>query len=139
MNIVLVFLVMIVSLILFASFYYYKRYKTQIVQDVKVDRELTLQQLKEFNGEDTSKPLYVGINGKVYDVSEEREMYSKPSSYHVFTGTDATRLFAKNSVNIQDVTPLGSTEGLTEKELKALKSWEDFFEGKYKRVAKIKN
>jgi hypothetical protein len=31
---------------------------------------------------------------RIYDVSSKKEMYSKPSSYYIFAGKDATRCFA---------------------------------------------
>lgn len=39
------------------------------------DVRLTLQQLAAFDGSDTSKPLYIAVRGKIYDVTAGRSFY----------------------------------------------------------------
>lgn len=39
-----------------------------VLQEEPVPREFTVEELAEFNGED-GKPVYVAVNGKVYDLS----------------------------------------------------------------------
>lgn len=36
---------------------------------------LTPQELAQFDGSDPSKPLYIAIRGKIYDVSASRQFY----------------------------------------------------------------
>lgn len=55
--------------------------------------DLTLDQLALFNGSDTSKPIYLAINGTIFDVSEGRATYGPGGGYSVFAGRDATRAF----------------------------------------------
>jgi membrane-associated progesterone receptor component len=50
----------------------------------------TLDQLKEFDGKDTSKPLYVSIKGTVFDVSSKPEMYGPGGSYALLGGKDGS-------------------------------------------------
>jgi hypothetical protein len=39
------------------------------------DVRLTLQELAAFDGTDASKPLYIAVRGKIYDVSAGRSFY----------------------------------------------------------------
>lgn len=39
------------------------------------DVRLTPQQLAGFDGSDSSKPLYIAVRGKIYDVSAGRSFY----------------------------------------------------------------
>jgi predicted heme/steroid binding protein len=54
---------------------------------------LTPEQLALFNGTDPKLPIYLSINGTVFDVSEGRHTYGPGGSYNVFAGRDATRAF----------------------------------------------
>lgn len=54
---------------------------------------LTPEQLSLFNGTDPQKPIYLAINGSIFDVSEGRRTYGPGGSYSVFAGRDATRAF----------------------------------------------
>ncbi|KEF53199.1 uncharacterized protein A1O9_10647 [Exophiala aquamarina CBS 119918] len=55
--------------------------------------QLTPTQLTTFDGSDPNKPIYLAINGKIFDVSAGRHTYGPGGSYHVFAGRDATRAF----------------------------------------------
>jgi predicted heme/steroid binding protein len=52
---------------------------------------LTDEQLSQYTGADPDKPIYVAINGTVFDVSEGRSFYGLGGHYHHFAGRDATR------------------------------------------------
>ncbi|KAI2631734.1 putative heme binding protein [Xylaria nigripes] len=54
---------------------------------------LTLDELAAFDGTDETKPLYLAINGTIYDVSSNRRMYGPEGSYRYFAGTDAARSY----------------------------------------------
>jgi predicted heme/steroid binding protein len=54
---------------------------------------LTPAQLSLYNGTDTTLPLYLAVNGTIYDVSENRMIYGPGGSYNFFAGRDATRAF----------------------------------------------
>lgn len=97
--------------------------------------ELTLEQLKEFDGSDPSKPIYVAIKGRVFDVSTGTSFYGPGGAYAMFAGKDASRALAKMSKNEDDV--VGSLDGLTDKEMGVLLDWEKKFEAKYPIVARL--
>nr|KAJ0219135.1 hypothetical protein LSAT_V11C300109830 [Lactuca sativa] len=77
--------------------------------------ELTLDQLKQYDGTDPSNPIYIGVKGRIFDVSTAKSFYGPGGSYAMFAGKDASRALAKMSKNDEDV--IGSLHGLTEKEL----------------------
>ena len=52
---------------------------------------LTEAELRAFDGTDTSKPIYLAIDGTIYDVSASPKFYGPGGHYHHFTGRDATR------------------------------------------------
>ncbi|KAJ3401315.1 hypothetical protein HDV05_000574, partial [Chytridiales sp. JEL 0842] len=54
---------------------------------------LTTEQLAKFDGSDPSKPIYLAIMGKVYDVSAGAKYYGKDGSYNSFAGKDAARAY----------------------------------------------
>jgi predicted heme/steroid binding protein len=63
------------------------------------DAELTL-----YNGTDPSLPIYVGLNGSIYDVSASPSTYGPGGSYGFFAGRDATRAFLTGCFQ-DDLTP----------------------------------
>lgn len=57
--------------------------------------------LAAYNGDDPDKPIYIGFDGYVYDVSKGREFYQKGGSYHDLAGKDSTadlKLFGGNII-----------------------------------------
>ena len=54
---------------------------------------LTDQQLSLYNGSDPNLPVYLALNGTIYDVSAGRRIYGPGGSYNVFAGKDAARGF----------------------------------------------
>ncbi|KAL2128919.1 hypothetical protein VTI74DRAFT_8480 [Chaetomium olivicolor] len=54
---------------------------------------LTPSELALYNGSDPSLPIYLGLNGSIYDVSSNRRTYGPGGSYHYFAGVDAARAF----------------------------------------------
>ncbi|KAF2874088.1 hypothetical protein BDV95DRAFT_604294 [Massariosphaeria phaeospora] len=54
---------------------------------------LTDAELLAYDGSDGSKPIYLALNGTIYDVSANRATYGPGGSYHFFAGHDAARAF----------------------------------------------
>ncbi|MBA0695132.1 hypothetical protein Goari_005365 [Gossypium aridum] len=99
--------------------------------------DLTPQQLIQFNGSDPSKPIYVAINGRIYDVTAGKSFYGPGGAYAMFAGKDASRALAKMSKNEEDVCP--NLDGLSEKEMDVLNDWVKKFEAKYPVVGRVIN
>eukprot|EP01018_Ginkgo_biloba_P006730 Gb_40856 [translate_table: standard] len=97
--------------------------------------EFTEEELRKYNGTDSSKPIYVAIKGRVFDVSSGKSFYGPGGSYAMFAGRDASRALGKMSKNEEDI--CASLDGLTEKEIGVLEDWEKKFEAKYPVVGRV--
>jgi predicted heme/steroid binding protein len=65
---------------------------------------LTDAELSAYDGRDASKPVYIALNGTIYDVSAGRNVYGPGGSYSFFAGRDATRAFITGCFQ-EDLTP----------------------------------
>jgi predicted heme/steroid binding protein len=54
---------------------------------------LTPAQLALYNGTDPKLPIYLALNGSIYDVSASPHLYGPGGGYGFFAGKDATRAF----------------------------------------------
>lgn len=54
---------------------------------------LTLAELTKYDGTDPTLPIYLAINGTIFDVSAGAHTYGPGGSYHAFAGHDASRGF----------------------------------------------
>ncbi|KAL3524259.1 hypothetical protein ACH5RR_017093 [Cinchona calisaya] len=97
--------------------------------------EVTEEELKQYDGADSKKPLLMAIKGQIYDVSQSRIFYGPGGPYHLFAGKDASRALAKMSFEEKDLT--GDISGLGVFELEALQDWEYKFMSKYVKVGTI--
>lgn len=70
------------------------RYKTPIKRTVAVSSELpsmTIGELAAYDGSDLTKPVYLAMEGYIYDISSGREsFYNVGMPYHFLAGVDAT-------------------------------------------------
>ncbi|KXS96537.1 hypothetical protein AC579_4613 [Pseudocercospora musae] len=60
-------------------------------QEVTGKISLTEEELKAYDGTDPEKPIYLGINGTIFDVSASPAFYGPGGHYNHFVGKDATR------------------------------------------------
>ncbi|TYH41261.1 hypothetical protein ES332_D12G303200v1 [Gossypium tomentosum] len=98
--------------------------------------EITEEELKQYDGSDSKKPLLMAIKGQIYDVSQSRMFYGPGGPYALFAGKDASRALAKMSFEEKDLT--GDISDLGPFELDALQDWEYKFMSKYVKVGSIK-
>lgn len=66
--------------------------------------QLTDLELLAYDGSDPNKPIYVALNGSIYDVSAGRQLYGPGGSYHFFAGKDGARAFVTGCFDT-DLTP----------------------------------
>ncbi|KAH9949102.1 progesterone binding protein [Amylocystis lapponica] len=99
------------------------------------DDPFSREQLKEFDGSDTSKPIYVSIKGTVFDVTRKADTYGRGKSYNLFAGRDASKALGKSSLKEEDAIP--DYSDLDESEMKTLNDWHDFFSKRYNIVGKV--
>jgi predicted heme/steroid binding protein len=52
---------------------------------------ISVADLAKHDGSDPSKPIYIAIKGRVFDVTAKKEMYGVGGGYHVFAGKDASK------------------------------------------------
>ncbi|GER27028.1 membrane steroid binding protein 1 [Striga asiatica] len=98
--------------------------------------EITAEELKQYDGSDSKKPLLMAIKGQIYDVTQSRMFYGPGGPYALFAGKDASRALAKMSFEEKDLN--GDLTGLGVFELEALQDWEYKFMSKYVKVGTIK-
>lgn len=97
-------------------------------------RLYTRAELREYDGEDESKPILLGMNGDVFDVTEKGKMYyGKDAGYHLFAGHDSTRALSLGSLELADVLNFDCSD-FTEAQNKTLLEQHAFYLGKYPRV-----
>ncbi|TFY56180.1 hypothetical protein EVJ58_g7796 [Rhodofomes roseus] len=111
----------------------------------------TPKTLEPFNGED-GKRILLAINGIVYDVTAGRNFYgprmlsldwfgvsvlirTAEGMYANFAGRDASRGMAKQSFDLEMLTPLDQPldklDDLTPDEIENMRGWMDHFSNKY--------
>ncbi|KAF8359059.1 tag-131 [Pristionchus pacificus] len=96
---------------------------------------LTPEQLGLFDGSRSSRPVYLAIVGRVYDVDKGKKHYGKGGGYSFFAGRDATRAFVSG-----DFTPAGlrdDVDGLSHEDILGIRDWVAFYEKDYKLVGVV--
>ncbi|KAK9459379.1 cytochrome b5-like heme/steroid binding domain-containing protein [Lipomyces oligophaga] len=88
-------------------------------------RTFTDSSLSIYSGLDPKLPIYVAINGSVFDVSQNAATYGPGGPYNIFAGRDATRAFVTGCFT-SDLT--FDLRGLSaEKVENDIKHWHSFF------------
>lgn len=77
-----------------------REWKTLFQRDIL----LTDIELLSYDGSDPTKPIYLALNGTIYDVSSSPGTYGPGGSYHVFAGRDAARAFITGCF-VEDASP----------------------------------
>ena len=113
-----------------------KKEKQQAPLPEAEERDYSLQELAAYDGSDPSKPLLLAIRGQVYDVTRGQDFYGPGGPYGMFAGKDCTRALAKVSFDAELFT--GDIDGLEPDELDKLEGWIEMFEGKYRRVGRLR-
>lgn len=95
-------------------------------------RNFTSLQLVHFNGEPDEKtgedkPVYLSINGKVFDVSAGRNFYGPEGPYAAFAGRECGVALAKMSFDAEHLNDLSGCKDLNFGEKDELESWIDKF------------
>ncbi|KAH9168924.1 cytochrome b5-like heme/steroid binding domain-containing protein [Lactarius sanguifluus] len=89
--------------------------------------------LARFDGNIEGIPLYIAIDGDVFDVSSNRRVYGPGGSYALMAGVDAARAFGTGCFKDHRTHDL---RGLSESELKGVEHWKKFF-SEHKSYAKV--
>lgn len=101
----------------------------------KEHKNLTLKELRKFNGITEGDKIYVAINGKIFDVSCSKSYYGPGGAYALLAGRDASRAFATFSLEeltvVKDGEELDDLSDLNPLQLDSLYEWEMQFAEKY--------
>ncbi|KAI0498217.1 hypothetical protein KFK09_021458 [Dendrobium nobile] len=97
--------------------------------------EVTIEELRAYDGSDPKKPLLMAIKGNIFDVSRSRIFYGPGGPYALFAGRESSRALALMSFDQNDLT--GNLEGLSASELEVLQDWEEKFMEKYVKVGHL--
>jgi len=101
-------------------------------------QDLTLEQLRGYNGTESNGRILTAIYGDIFDVSRRSDLYGTGGSYSLFAGRDATRALSK-----MQLTPtLFSGEyddlaDLTDNERATARNWHEDFREKYDIVGRL--
>ncbi|TYJ57457.1 hypothetical protein B9479_001774 [Cryptococcus floricola] len=100
-------------------------------------KEFTPLQLAMYDGS-LDRPVYLAVDGVVFDVTSNRRIYGKGGSYSMMTGRDASRAFVTGCFETHLTHDL---RGLSEDELKSVTHWKKFFENneKYTKIGTVLN
>jgi len=92
--------------------------------------------LAKFDGTDPTKPIYLAIDGDVFDVSSNSRVYGPGGSYHHMSGKDAARAFGTGCFADHQTHDL---RGLSESELRGVNHWKKFFKDHktYHKVGRV--
>ncbi|MCO5599938.1 hypothetical protein L7F22_054045 [Adiantum nelumboides] len=87
--------------------------------------------------------ILLAIQGKVFDVTKGANFYGPGGPYGNFAGRDASRGMAKQSFDLEMLTPLDkpidSLEDLTPMEVNNMREWVSHFSAKYTIVGELVN
>lgn len=86
--------------------------------------QFTEDELRIYNGYNPHLPIFLAIDGNVYDVTAKPETYGKLGGYNMFAGRDAARAFGTGCFDT-DLTH--DLRGLDDKTLQAIRGWQNFF------------
>ncbi|EST07956.1 Cytochrome b5-like heme/steroid binding domain protein [Kalmanozyma brasiliensis GHG001] len=112
--------------------------------DVIERTKYTPRTLAVYDGTGTTQDgerILLAINRKVFDVTKGKNFYGPGGPYGNFAGRDASRGMAKQSFDLDMLTPLDrpidALEDLTPSEVKNMKEWQAHFTGKYGIVGEL--
>mmetsp|Transcript_16923 Transcript_16923/g.26404 ORF Transcript_16923/g.26404 Transcript_16923/m.26404 type:complete len:305 (+) Transcript_16923:84-998(+) len=91
-------------------------------------RNFTAEQLKYFDGKvdektDENKPVYLSVNGTVFDVSDGRDFYGPGGPYELFAGHECGVALAKFSFDTTHLDDMAGCENLNFGEKEELDNW----------------
>lgn len=97
--------------------------------------DLTVEELKRYDGSNTALPVLLAAKGIIYDVTKGRDFYGKGGPYNGFAGIDCSRALAKVSLDAKDLND--DVSDLYAAERDVLNDWCRKFDDKYPVVGKV--
>lgn len=83
---------LILAIGIIAIFYFQQRKMDAVlsVQSANSLKNFTVEELKKYDGSDPSLPIYLAMDGYVYDVTPGKEYYQPGGPYHSLAGRDSS-------------------------------------------------
>ncbi|CAK8686330.1 membrane-associated progesterone receptor component 1-like [Clavelina lepadiformis] len=101
-------------------------------------QDMTVAELKEYDGIKNEGRILIAVNGKVFDVTRGKRFYGPEGPYGIFAGRDASRGLAtfrldKDAIKDEydDISDLNSME------MESVQEWEMQFSEKYDFIGKL--
>ncbi|KAK4014523.1 membrane-associated progesterone receptor component 1 [Daphnia magna] len=98
-------------------------------------QDMTMEQLKQYNGTGPEGRVLVAVNGKVFDVTKGKRFYGPGGPYAAFAGRDASRGLATFSVAASE--EFDDLSDLTPVQKESVKEWETQFTEKYEYIGRL--
>lgn len=102
-----------------------KPVKTKIEDLLENAASISAEELAENDGRTETTPIYVAVNGHVYDVSASRDKYGPGGKYHALAGHDASIAFATACYEPKCL--VGTLGTLSESQKKDLIKWDELY------------
>lgn len=102
-------------------------------EEEEPQRNFTFEQLKYFDGKKDEaigeeKPVYLALNGLVFDVSDGRNFYGEGGPYEAFAGHECGVALAKMSFETDHLDDLAGCQNLSYVEKEELEGWTQKFQ-----------
>lgn len=103
----------------------------------KIRKDMTVSELKQYDGTQGDGRVLLAVNGWIFDVTERGKMFYGPGApYAVFGGKDASRGLATFSVKSSEMEH-DDLSDLNSMEMESVKEWEAQFREKYDLVGRL--
>ncbi|XP_055685511.1 membrane-associated progesterone receptor component 1 [Lutzomyia longipalpis] len=103
----------------------------------RLRRDFTVQELRQYDGNQPDGRILVAVNGNVYDVTKGKRFYGPGGPYAAFGGRDASRGLATFSVTSNDNNEYDDLSDLNTMEMDSVREWEMQFKERYIFVGKL--
>lgn len=101
-------------------------------------KDLTLEELKQYNGTGKDGRICIAVNWRIYDVTRGKTFYGPGGPYSIFAGRDASRALALFTVSESALkNEDDDLSDLTLAEMNRMKEWQIQLEEKYDFVGRL--
>jgi len=99
-------------------------------------KDMTLQELRKFDGSQPDGRILVAVNSKIYDVTRGARFYGPGGPYSSFAGHDASRALAMFQTDLvkEDYDDLSDLNSM---QMDSIKEWDEQLNDKYDFVGRL--
>ncbi|KAG6462623.1 hypothetical protein O3G_MSEX013372 [Manduca sexta] len=97
----------------------------------KLRKDLTVAELKKYDGTQSDGRVLLAVNSVIFDVTKGKRFYGPGGPYAAFAGKDATRGLATGEVAASENDEYDPCSDLTADEIASAKEWEEQFRGNW--------